>query len=496
MHRSSPALLLLLLLPLLLASASGCGGADNTRPIVLGTIPPPAQMLSTVVDEFLVIYDAPVTILSPGAIRGLDRRGEIAMIALKDPDHPNWLRVRPAPGVFLIPGSFALILGAGLEVNDERQYRLQDVRLPFEFGEGSDLFLGSRGRSAVVELDRETFAEIDDVPTPGGRVPLGLRGTLVGLDVRIWVQMDSGGGDGHAVAWFAPGDGAMTEVALTTGGGDLTATSEMIAHGRDRVHLYVTFRDEALGRVRLSEIDVRTGLETRTLLLSPAAGAATAPLAIRTSPLQQDVFVTCRTAEGDLLCAVRLSTFEERNMGPEPGVDGFPLKRGGGPLVTWGDLAIVANGPQDTASLSAVTWSVPVHLFGESPSKVVGRPQDVFLTADGTWLLTGLADFDEDLAIARRSRALFYDPRGVSVGTTTSGANPMATAVRKFVPYRTAARFLMLFDNDAMAPWSFTPTGIEQEDHDDVEEGIQAVDISTVAPDAVSGTFVSGFFPP
>lgn len=478
-----------------LAAACG-GGGDANRPTVLTTVPPPGTALGTVVDEFLVLYDEPIEILNPDAVRGYDRRGEIPMIVLRDPELPNALRVRPAPGFYLIPGSFGLELRPGLERNGDNQYRLEDWRRSFDFGEGSNLFLGSRGRGAVVEVDPDTFAEIDAVATPGGRAPLGLRGTLVGTDVRIWVQLDDGGGVGRPLAWFSPGDASMNEVDLTTGGGDLVTSTESIALGRDGIRIYTVFRDEALGRVRLSEIDVRTATETRTLVLSPPAGPDTAPIAIRTSPLGADVLVTCRTPDEDRLCAVRVSSFTERNIGPDEGVDGFVLADGGGALSTFGDVAVIANEPQPTGSLTAVRWTNPVGVQGVSPSAITGSPQDVFITPDGLWLLTALADFEEDRGLIRRSRALFFDPLPRAVASTTSGANAPATVVRKFVTYRTQARFLTLFDNDAVGRWGWDLTDIVQEDLDDVLEGVQAADLSTIAPDVVSGTFVSGFFPP
>ena len=74
--------------------------------------------------------------------------------------------------------------------------------------------------------------------------------------------------------------------------------------------------------------------------------------------------------------------------------------------------------------------------------------------------------------------------------------NPLATAIRKIATYRTQARFLTLFDNDTLATYTWDSVGITQDDLDDGLEGIQAADISTVAPDALTASFVTGSFPP
>jgi hypothetical protein len=496
MRRFLPLLTLLAGVAACMGGLPSCGGGDTTRPVVLGTIPPAGSVLDNVVNEFVVVYDAPVHILNRDQVTGLDRRGEVPMTAFEDRVHPNWLRVRPSSTTLLLPGAFGLRLGAGLEVNGDDQYRLEDVEFGYTFGRGSNLFLGSRGRSAVVEVDPDTFAEFDAVATPAGRVPLGLRGTQVGTDVRLWVQTDEGGGTGHSLAWYTLGDAAMTEIPLTTGGGDLVATHRAIALGRDGVHLFVAYRDEALGRVRLSEIDVTTATESRTLVLSPPSSAGTEPLGLATSPLGLDVLVACRTDGGDVLCAVSVDDFTERNLGPVAGLDGYPLDQGAGAVATWGQLALVAGEEQPTGSVSAIKWQPPPEFVGHSPSQVTGMPQDLLSTPDGLWLVTALAGYDGDLGLVRRTLSFFYDPAAVSVATTTSGANPAATAVRALVPYRTQARFLTLFDNDAVARWGWSPTELVQEDADAGLDGVQAVDVTLVAPDAVSGTFVSGYYPP
>ncbi len=475
---------------------ASCGtGSANHRPVIVSVYPPPDTQLDNVVDEFLLRYDAPVRILDPYAVSGADARGTYPMLPSLDPDDPTLIRVRRDPSVYLVPGPFQLRVGAGLEANAEGHYRLEDDWFTYGFGSGSNLFVASRARSAVVELDPTSFTELGVTATPGGRAPIGLEGTEVGSTVRVWTELDSGGGDGHALAWFAPGDASMTTIALTTGGGDLVTARSTIALGREHDRVYAAFRDEALGQVRVAAVDTTTGVEVGSVVLSPPAGPATAPVGIALGSAGNLLFVTCTTATEDLFCAIDIPTFLETDLGPGPGVDGLPVPNGVGAIATWSTLAFVANLPSPTASLSAVQAATRL-IYGESPSTIPGRPEDVLVTPDGLWLLEGLSGFTGGHALVRRTRNYVLDPTPLEVSTETAGANPAPTALVALATYRTGPRFLALFDNDTLATWLWDLNDVYQQDLDATLPGVQAADLSVVAPDPTAATFVAGITPP
>lgn len=476
-----------LLAALLALALPACGSSEN-RPQVVRTVPASGSVLDNVVGEFLVYFDDPVELLNDTSVVGSGEFGQVRMEALADDDDPRLIRIRPQPGWYILPGRFSLKIGAGLVRNQENQYAIQDWWGNYELGEGPNLFVGSAGRSAVVELDREAFTEIHATPTPGGRPPEGVLATQILDDVRVWTQLASGDGVGRSLAWFRPGDAGMTEVSLTTGGGDLhTQRPKTLFVGRDGRTLYLAFRDEALGRVRLVEVNVETGKETRTLVLDPPASADTWPVGVRTGPFHDYVFITVTTFAGDYLSQVDIEDWVE--------VHTQDLPEGAGPLHTWGDDVFIGNLPQATANLTHYDagWQ---DIQYESASEVVGHSRDLWITPDGVWMLHGLGGFDPGAEICLRPRARYWDgPEPLAAVSTTGGANPPATAILQISPYRTQARFVVLFDNDALATFRWDTDTPTQDDLDDDLDDVQAADLSVVAPDARCASFGTALFP-
>jgi len=492
--RLVPRFLLALTLGLLLGSCGGAGTDDQPR--ILETFPRAGAALDNVVAEFLVHYDGDIEILNPSSVSAFDERGQLPVFAEVDPLDPRVLVIRPLAGRTFIPGRTIVTLGAGLVVNRNQHYDLVDHAIAFTMGEGPNFFVATRGPGAVAEVDRTTFAPVHRTPTPGGVDPVGVLGTQIGDDIRIWVQLATGGGDGRALAWFRPGDGAMTPVALTTApGGDLEASVSTLDLSRDGRFLLAAWRDTALSRVRLAKIDIRTATEVATAILSPPASPSTAPASLRTAPLGSSVYVTPTSDAGDSLLRISIPTLEESMLEPGAAGDGLPIPAGAGPLSTWGFFVFVAPRPQTNGQITLVNPSAGT--VAEDVSEVVGRPRSVLITFDGFWLVEGLADYDLDEGLVLRTRAIVSDRRPHAIVADTGAGQPaVGPAVRVLVHDRTQARFVAVLAGGIVAPFVWNALDIEQEDQDPLLDGIQAAGISTVASDPVAATFVSGIYPP
>ena len=487
--------LLVLAGSLLLLTSCGSGKGDRNRPVLLATFPAQSQIVPNVVEEVAVLYDDEIEILNPNVVWMIDRRGQVRVSAYVDPIDRRILRIRTNAGTSFLPGRTEIIVGAGLVVNQLQQYDTQDFVFWFECGEGPNLFVANQGPNVVAEVSRETFAGIATTPTPGGRAPVGVTAVQVGSDIRIWTQLEDGGGLGRSVAWFGPEDGSMSEVDLAhEPGGDLVCAYDAIDLSRDGRLVFAAFRDTALQQVRVTAIDIDSATEVRTLVLSAPSSAATEPVGLRSGPLGTYLFVTCASTSGDTLHRIDIRRWEEDDIGSQPGQDGQSLASGAGALATWGVLAYTGPRQSTTSLVSLATPALGGGTVLDSVSDIVGRPTAVLITVDGRWLMESLEGYEGLDGLVRRNLVSPSSPTPVPVEFDTGAGGSAPTSATALVPYRTELRFALLLDSGALATYRWSLTEVTQDDLDPAVDGIQAADISDVAPHPVDGTFVSGIY--
>lgn len=490
MHRA------LLLLPVVLLLAScGNGGEEQDRPVVVSTWPANGENRDGMVRQIRVTYDDPITVLNQNSVVLSTGGVQIPLWFGTDPDDPHSLLFEAIPGFSFVPGDASMWVGAGLEQNQHEHYRLEDFNLFFRQGLQFSLFFAVPSPAAVHEVDADEFALTTVTPTPGGRQPIAMAGSAIGDQERMWVQLESGGGTGRSVALFDVGQTAMTEVALTVGaGGDLVAEAPTIRLGGDGRTVYAAFRDTAEQRVRLAAIDVVTGIEVDSLLLSPPATASTRPLGLVPNFQTGAVDLTVATGAGDFLVRVQTDPLEEVDLDPDGPALGLALPDGAGPISGYSNLRVVSPLGATTADLTIADPGAGVESLNES--EIPGRPNVLFVTLDGIWIFQGLTDYvgDEALAIRWDGDITSANPRAV---TADAGpGTPAATAVVSITNYPGRPRILVLFDNEVASVVDLVDGFWLQADLDDALDGEQGADVSTVAPGATFVTFLPPALPP
>jgi hypothetical protein len=314
--------------------------------------------------------------------------------------------------------------------------------------------------------------------------------------MRVFVQLASGGGTGRSLAYFAPGDAAMTEVLLTpSAGSDLVAPEPALLLAPTGEAVYAAFRDVATQQVRLHRVRTSDGVETDVITLSPAASAATRPTGLALRGDGVTLLVPCRQGAGDRVAFVDLLAFAEidRDAGTA-GVQSAALGAPAGPPATFLDfLALAATGAA-TADVTYLTLSTDVVVPDASAQP--GTPTSALATWDNAWFVTGLGGpgAAPDLLAARPGTDGTADvPVPVSdlVGAVPQGV----TAVRALATAPSARVFWALLDADVLARFSWTPAGVVQDDLDPATAGLQAHDLAAGAPGATCLTVASGYLP-
>lgn len=485
-----PAIVLVLALLLL-----SCGSGAQDRPVILGTFPAQGQVLADLVGQIRITYDDPVTILMPQAAVLTAEGIAVPLYTCIDPDDPRSILVTPTQGFSFLPGRVDLRLAPGFTINDKEHYRLETFDLYFTHGDAPTAFFAVA--SGVVQADAQAFAPIQTTVTPGSRTPVAVVGSAIGNDVRMWVQLADGGGTGRALAVFPPGDAAMTEIELSRDvGGDLTAEAPALALGADGRTLYAAWRDTIAQRVRLHRIDVETGLETHSVLLSPAASPTTRPMGLVVALDASSVDVTCAAADGARLVRVTADTLAEVDLGPDAGVDGLPLPQGAGPVGRLSTWRLVAPPTAITAHLTIT--DPPTDIVTEDATDLTGSPAPLLVTPDGRWVVEGLSGFAsaEEGLVAWTGHDLLAD-RPIPFSDEAPGVAPgTATAVVALATYPGFQRLLVVLDNDVAITLRWGDTAWEQDDLDDAMEGIQGVDLSGTAPGATFVAFIPSALAP
>ncbi len=473
----------LALLPLL-ALAGACGGSGAPdRPGLAGGYPALGATVPLGLEEFRLDFDEPVRLfLSQAALLRVDGAVQGARV-VQVPGEERSLRFRPLEAQTFGPGTYELEAGPGLVLDADDHYALAAQIHRFQVSAALDLWLGSPATASVRRVDGNAFTLLGSSATPGGRAPVALLPTRVGDTTRVFVQLASGGGTGRALAWFEPGQPTMTEVALSVSpGGDLTSPAGALALGPDGLSLYVATRDALAGTVRLHRVRVSDGTETAALTLSVPPGAATGPRSLLPRGDERTLVVACASGAAGALAYVDLASFAELDRdAATPGLQPALLSEPPGACDRLADTLLTA--PPDRLTADLLTMAMASDTVGLHASSAPGAPRAVRTTFDGAWVLEGVAALAGSpalLALRAGSDPSVATPLAVSdlLGAVPRGALEVRALAR--VPGQRA--LLALLDADVLARFSWSDGGFVQDDLDPGVDGVQALDLSVLAP--------------
>jgi hypothetical protein len=492
--RSLAPWLLLAALPL-----AACGVQGQIRPYVVAVWPADLQTVAGPVQEVRVTWDEPVSILNPSDLHVFHGGVLLATRLEQRAGEPRSVYAVPTDGSAFPAGTdLAVEVVQGTVVNALRHYADGVFVSHFSTAPVPEVPVGRPGQVTLFDLD--TLAPTTSVPTPAGTNPVGIVSTLRdGQPRRIWVQLDNGGGSGAALAYFEPGDAAMTTVSLSTSGGDLLASATALGVAPDGRWIYGAWRDDASGGVRLVRVDAATATEDAFLdLASVPTGASTWPADLELGGTSaSDLLVTAADGAGGTLARVDRTTWTEVDADAgAAGIQGVDLGTGAGPLAAGSaDRVLVAPAGTADATLVAADGSVST-----LPSTVPGTSVALVGSPDTALVVHALATFSGTDALQLRTSAAGYDdPTALAVSDDVGG---MAAGITDAVALRWIdgnARVLGLFDSPGglvLALWTAAGATLTQVDLDAVAAGVQAADVSGTIPDATVVGRTYGTFAP
>ncbi len=473
------------------AALTACGAGAQNRPLYAGSFPFNGQVLSGPVQEIRLAYNMDVRILNPDDVRVVSpTRGFLSTTVTQRDSDPNAVYIRAPRGqTFPFDEELSVTVIEGLVVNDLDHYADEPIEFTFTTGAEPPLLFGRPGQ--VTLLDSTTFASLGDVPTPGGRDPVGIVSTLDSSGTqRVWVQLASGGGTGASIAWFETGDATMTAIPLPASA-DLVADAAAITVDPSGRYVYAAFRDTGSERVRLVRVDTATATSGGSIQLeSAAAGAATKPLDLRWTEDEKRLFIPASTPTTGVLAFVELETFTEQDRDENtPGIQGYALPDGPGPtaaltLEYWVSVA----GGSDTTTIVESNGDAALRTGDQT-----GVGTSILAMPDRQFLVQGLAGFTGDTALQIRTSSdnIFGASFPVDLSDDVGGVDQGATSVVTMQHLQGQARFAVLLDSPGgllLARVEYAPFALFQEDLDPVTDGIQVVDVES----EISGATVIG----
>ncbi len=476
----------------LLGLLCACGAGAPGRPALTGSLPADGDVLLAPLAEIVLEYDEPVTILNHGDARLRSGNVGIPLVPTLDPLDNTRVRLTPAEGWTLVPGvENVLTISQGLVINSDQQYSLDEYQITFETAPARPLHLGAPGR--VVTLDPVSLAASLSLATPGGVDPRAIFSLELPGGPRTYVQLASGDGTGDALAWFEPGDLAMTPVSLTTSGGDLHAVAASMTAGARATFLYAAYRDPSAGlagRVRLARIDSATGAESASILLdSVPSDAFTAPEALVYDPDRALLYVPCSDGATGTVAFVDEDTFTELDRDDlTAGTQGVTLPQGAGPAaLARGHVRIADPFSSDLTSLNPADDTTRISTAAADFGVSVGLVR----TADQRQLLQPLLGALTTPVIQRRNQTAYNDNGTYAVSDDVAGSSTGATGLRTLgATEREAAgaRYLAILDSDVIAVWIDNGGSFTQRDMDSGIQGVQCLPLPALA----SGAYLVG----
>ena len=471
-------LVLLATLPIL---SGGCGVGDRKLPFIVGTDPVDRQPLAGPIAEIRIDYDEPVTILNPFDARVFQDNVWVATTTFQKAGDPDSVFIRPFSGGSFATGVTLVVqISAGTAINAQQHYAAGSLPYTFALQVPAEPGLPVCRGATVTLFDPVALTATGSTPTPAGRAAVAAEQVTLAAGLRTFVQLDNGAGGGDALAYFAPGDGAMTTVTLTTGGSTLAAAAPALTYGPSASFLYAAYRDATDQNVRIAKVDVATGTEVASLLLAGVpTGAATQPAGMALDATRTLLLITSHDGASGTLSYVDLATFAEldRDAGT-PGMQGVALDMGAGPVVGAATFALVA--PAGNADLTRVDTGTDA--LQPLPSTAVGANRALVRSNDAALLVQALANYGADLALQRSGVSTAYVTQtAVAVSDDVGGTSAGATSSRAIQALASGTTFLLLLETPTgliLTQWNQAGESLIQVDLDDLTVGIQALDVS------------------
>lgn len=463
--------------------AASCGGGGQNRPFVVGSWPTAADGIDGPLPYVRIDYNEPVSVLNPSDFRltvdGIGFGGVVQQFA----DDPDSVYVFPANRQgFPADSTISVAVIQGLVINGLEHYAAEPVVFTAESGAEASLPVGELGAVSLVNTTDGTTEET--VVAPGAHDPVAVVSTTRATTRRIWVQFDTAGGVGTSLAWFAPGDGSMTPVALTSTGELTTPAGAMVVGPRGR-ELFAAFRDAGTDAISVHRIDTATGLESGVIVIegqAPAASAVPRGLALGTGARPPTLHLTTEDATSGTVTRIDRATFTEIDQDPATiGVQGIALPDGAGPCVSIDVRTIVA-----IDSGSDVTRVEGSPVATTLPGAVAGTNTAIARSPDEELVLQGLTGFSGAEMLQDRRRGLnFQAPTPIEVSDDVGGTSTGATAVVGIVLQASSEGFLVILDTPTgavLTTWTYLGLGrIEQVDLDAATAGVQGL-LLTASP--------------
>jgi hypothetical protein len=468
------ALLLVPALGLALVGAAGCGiaGAQN-RPEVVATLPVAGTTVDGPLASLRLEFDEPVTLFATYQIQVVRDGVGVAASVFQLPGEPTIVRVRSAGSAAFEEGAYRVSVLEGLVLNAEQHYTLEPFTFEFEVDGGAlSLFTVVPGTLSVTELDPVSLAVRSQTFAPiAQQVPQAVAAVKHGAVTRVLVQMADDGGTGAALGAYEAGDAVWLPVSLTHGGSGLLGGRPCLLVGPGGEEAYLVFRDVAAQQTRLARVRTIDGVETGSLLLSPAADPECLPTAIELIEGGTQLLVLVQRAGTAHVCRVALATLTEVDFdGGTPGVQAWQPGAAAGPADILGDLLVVAPDGPTTADLEFFNLTNSTRT--PDVSTIPGSTTCVRATLDARHVLAGLALGTPDEHLTARPTSALLEEEAFAISDDVGGADQGTTRVHDMLAG--ALSTWVLLDQDVLLRLVSTPVGLAQVDEDPLTDGVQA----------------------
>lgn len=484
MRRPLRAVSLVLAAALLALPVPGCGDGGLGRPQLVASAPAAGSLAESGLGSVRLDFDQPVTLLLDYQAQVVRDGVVLPSLAFQRDDEPGSVRVRLLAPEAFAPGTYEVRVLEGLVVNADERYALEPQSFTFEVGGAPAWYVGSPASGHVVAYDDATLAATSATPTPAGRAPVAIVAQQQGAATRVFVQLAQGGGTGRALAHYLAGDTGMSEVLLSTSGGDLLASAPALLLEPEGAVAYAAFRDAAAGAVRLARVRTSDGVETGSLLLSAPAAADCAPTALLWRAGSPDtLLVVARSGTAGWLCTVDASAWAELDRDPSlPGTQPQALGTEAGAAATVGSQLCV--GPPSATSADLVAYGLDDGALVAYPALQPGAPRTLRTTYDETLVVQGLSAAPGTELLATRSALDLSLFTPVDLSDDVGGSPQGATEVRSVAPVPGQRRLYVLLDASCVALASWEAGVLVQDDLDTTQPGVQVLALTGLAAGA------------
>jgi len=488
----TPSLVCLFVAAALLSSTS-CGrfGEVQQRPAVAATFPAGNAVVPGWLAAVRVTYDEPVTILNEFAVR-LAAQNPVEAIpcrAYVDLTDPRSIFVAPiAEGAFFPGRLHECVVQEGAVTNAARHYILDEFGFFFTVGAAPAFYVTATDGNAY-RVDTATGASLATITPPAGF----LASRPVSTDGRVWVWLDRIAAGDDELGTFQPGDATISIVPLSGETG--TRSLGGLAVSRDGRTVYATAIDAGTSRIRVHRVDASTVAQTASLqLVTPVAGSPATFRPVIDPRRDRLVVPYSDGAGGGLLAVLDEATFTELDIGPNPGVDAYPMPAGAGDTSfdEINDWIFMALSDETTHGL---TYARPdFSSQGTERETFVGRPGPLLVVPSGAFVVTGLEGYPGTAGIERSRVEDIGDGFTIPVLDNVGGLLQGSDRVRAIVRDPTSTWLYVVSDDGAtsfLSAYEWYTQEVVQQDLDLVTPGIQALAIAVPTP-VTGATYLFG----